>query len=292
MRIAIYGKTNSHELSGILKDLIVFLQKNNCRILINKFLYDIIIAQLPAKSDIYVYNDKQKIAEDVDLLLSIGGDGTLLDTVALVSGTQIPVLGINLGRLGFIASVPPEQMEYALNEIINSNYQVKPRTLLTAKTMHSDIGVFNMALNEIAIQKKDSSSMITIHTYVNGEFLNSYWADGIIIATPTGSTAYSLSCGGPILTPDSKTIIITPIAPHNLAVRPVVIPEDSLITMKISGRSAGYWISLDSRYHPGEPGDEIMVCTTEFKMNFIELEKNNFFTALRNKLLWGRDTRN
>lgn len=292
MKIAIYGKTLSERLPSFLKQLIGTLTTYNCNILLNKFLYDV-ASEASILPDVYDIYDEKKNILDADVLLSIGGDGTLLDTISIIGNSAIPVLGINLGRLGFISSIPIEHLEQAIADIINKNYKINHRTLLKVSTTVSKLeDSFNYALNEAAIQKKDSSSMITIHTYINEQFLNSYWADGLIIATPTGSTAYSLSCGGPILTPDAHNLVITPIAPHNLAVRPVVIPDNSIIKMKLSSRSAGFWISLDSRHNAGQPGDEIIVRKADYYMNFIELINHSFFASLRNKLLWGRDIRN
>jgi NAD+ kinase len=292
MKIALYSKTFSEKLSSFLPELINILNKNNCEISFNDFLYELTDKNSTLPSNYKIFDDRKTI-EGVDVLLSIGGDGTLLDTISIIGDSGIPVLGINLGRLGFISSIPVDQTEKAIINLINKKYRINKRILIKADTNKSTIdGGTNHALNEIAIQKKDSSSMITIHTYVNNQFLNSYWADGLIISTPTGSTAYSLSCGGPILTPDSQNFIITPIAPHNLAVRPIVLPDDNIIKMKISDGSAGFWISLDSRYYPGLPGDEITVRKADFTVNFIELQYDCFFTALRSKLLWGRDIRN
>ncbi|HRS53231.1 MAG TPA: NAD kinase [Bacteroidales bacterium] len=292
MRIAIYCKNNSELLVNFIEKLINTLKLHNCEVILNKFLLDIVNQNTNISNTYCKLFSENNILNNVDLLLSIGGDGTLLDTISFIRNSGTPILGINIGKLGFISSITTEQFDVAISDIINKNYTINQRILLKVITSESKIDNLDIALNEVAIQKKDSSSMITIHTYVNDKFLNSYWADGLIIATPTGSTAYSLSCGGPIIAPNSNNIVITPIAPHNLTVRPIVIPDTEVVKMKISDKSLGYLISLDSRYYPGEPGDEIVVCKNNYTINFIELKNNDFYMALRNKLLWGKDVRN
>lgn len=228
----------------------------------------------------------------VDLMLSIGGDGTFLEAVTLVRDSQIPIAGINSGRLGFLAAIAKEEIQEAVLDIVNGRYLVRELDLLEAQTEGNRFGKFNFALNELAIAKRDSSSMITIHTYIDGEFLNSYWADGLIVATATGSTAYSLSVGGPIMHPASSSFIVSPIAPHNLNVRPLVVPNHVSITLKVDARGGFYLASLDSRSEVLGEEITIQVRKADFKVCVVERFKTSFYSTLRNKLMWGADKRN
>jgi NAD+ kinase len=225
-------------------------------------------------------------------MISIGGDGTFLETIHLVKDSGIPILGVNAGRLGFLASTQKEEIVNVLTQIKNGQYRLQTRSLLK---LSSDLNLFNgedFALNELTVHKKDSSSMITIHTYIDDLYLNSYWADGLIIATPTGSTAYSLSCGGPILVPGARDFIITPIAPHNLNVRPVVVPDSRKISLKIEGRSKEFLCSMDSRSVTIDSSTEINITKADFRINIIQTENQNFLNTIRNKMMWGLDRRN
>ena len=208
--------------------------------------------------------------------------------------TQIPILGVNAGRLGFLAKVQKENIGTFLQIVLEKKYTISKRTLLSLETSpnNSNSNDINFAMNEITVSRKDTTSMITIETYLNGEYLNSYWADGLIISTPTGSTGYSLSCGGPVLTPDVTSLVITPIAPHNLNARPLVIPDDTEIKLKVSGREENYLISLDSRISSISNNSELTIRKTPFKINMVEIPEETFLKTLRNKLLWGEDKRN
>jgi NAD+ kinase len=230
--------------------------------------------------------------EGFDLFLSIGGDGTLLETVTYVGDTELPILGINTGRLGFLATISREEIEYALNKVNEGNYTLDKRALLKLKSTPEIFGGLSFALNDFTVVKKDTSSMITIHTYINGEFLNSYWADGIIVATPTGSTGYSLSCGGPLIFPRSGNFVITPISPHNLTVRPIVVPDSSEISFQVEGRSKKFLVSLDSRIATVDHTVRLAIQKADFKVNLIQLEGQHYFKTLRQKLNWGLDIRN
>lgn len=232
------------------------------------------------------------IAGHLDYLVSIGGDGTLLDTVTLVRDSGIPIIGINTGRLGFLSSVTAEDTEQAVDALLSRRYWLDQRTLIRLESPAGLFGELNYALNEVAVYRKDPNSMLAIHTYVDDLFLNSYWADGLIIATPTGSTAYSLSCGGPIVLPGSRNLIITPIATHNLTVRPVVIPDDCTIRLRVEGRSSEFFVSLDSRFNTLDSSTEIIIVRENFKINLIRMEEQNFFSTIRGKLKWGLDIRN
>lgn len=230
--------------------------------------------------------------KESDFVISIGGDGTLLDTVCLVGKNEIPILGVNTGRLGFLATVAKENIESSIEELVSGSFAIESRSLLQ---LESDIPLFNglnFGLNEFTIHKRDTSSMITVHTYINDLYLNSYWADGLIIATPTGSTGYSLSCGGPLITPGARNFVITPVSPHNLNVRPIVVSDDNEISFKIEGRSEKFLISLDSRSTPIDASVKLKVKKAEFSAKLVKFASYSYFDTLRQKLNWGFDMRN
>lgn len=230
--------------------------------------------------------------KDSDFVISIGGDGTLLDSVCLVGENEIPILGVNTGRLGFLATVAKENIENSIGELISGSYSIESRSLLK---LESDIPLFNglnFGLNEFTIHKRDTSSMITVHTFINDLYLNSYWADGLIVATPTGSTGYSLSCGGPLITPGARNFVITPVSPHNLNVRPIIVSDDNEISFKIEGRSEKFLISLDSRSTPIDASVKLKVKKAEFSAKLVKFASYSYFDTLRQKLNWGFDMRN
>lgn len=228
----------------------------------------------------------------VDFLLSIGGDGTLLDSVCLVGSKEIPILGLNTGRLGFLANVATDKIEDAVEQLAMGNYQIESRTLLSLSSSKTLFHGANFALNEFTIHKKDTSSMITVHTYIDDKYLNSYWADGLIVATPTGSTGYSLSCGGPLITPGAKNFVITPVSPHNLNVRPIIVSDESEIRFEIEGRTDKFMISLDSRSTSISSALKLSVKKEAFSAKLVKLPSYHFFDTLRQKLNWGLDMRN
>jgi NAD+ kinase len=239
-----------------------------------------------------LFTQHQDLLNQVDCLVSIGGDGTMLDTLTLVRDSGIPVIGINMGRLGFLASIAKTEIATAVDSLVKGHFTIDKRSLIK---LDSNIELFNglnYGLNDLTIHKKDTSSMIIIHTYLNGEFLNSYWADGLIIATPTGSTGYSLSCGGPIIFPSSENFVITPISPHNLNVRPIIISDNQVITFEVEGRSAQFLATLDARTETIESTVQLAVRKAAFQINLIRLHSENYLGTLRNKLMWGLDTRN
>jgi len=257
--------------------------------------YEFLVHKIDFKQTVHSFHSRLEFPEDIRFMLSLGGDGTMLAAVAIIGDSGIPVTGINLGRLGFLASINKDKIKEAITELINKNYDIDRRVLLAAHTTNhqfdSDIAP-SFALNDITIVKKDSSAMITVNAYVNDELLNSYWADGLIIATPTGSTAYSLSCGGPIVMPGSGNFIITPISPHNLNVRPVVVNDTSTIKIVIESRSDSYLFSCDSSTTALTTDTTIHIKKADFTVNLIRLKNESFFSTLRSKLLWGLDTRN
>jgi NAD+ kinase len=234
----------------------------------------------------------QDLTDEIDFMISLGGDGTLLDTVTLIRDKNIPVVGINFGRLGFLASIGREEMTAAVKALARRSYIIDRRALIH---LDSNIPMFSdvpYALNEFAIHKRDTSPMIKINTYLNGELLNTYWADGLILATPTGSTAYSLSCGGPVVFPDASSLVITPIAPHNLNVRPIVIPDNTIVSFEVESRSDDIICALDSRREIVDKNVLLAVRRENFMLNLVRLNENNFLQTLRNKLSWGLDKRN
>jgi len=241
-----------------------------------------------------VYQTFNTLDKSFDLFVSIGGDGTILRAITFVKDLNIPIIGINTGRLGFLATIQPEDITQAILQIKNKAYTLSKRTLLSIETSpeNSDIKELNFALNEIAVSRKNTTSMITVETKLNGEFLTSYWSDGLIIATPTGSTGYSLSCAGPVITPDTTSFVLTPIAPHNLSARPLVIEDSTTIELKVSGRENNYLVSLDSRIATLSNNTIITIKKAPFTINMIELNSESFLTTLRKKLLWGEDKRN
>jgi len=231
-------------------------------------------------------------SNNCDFFITLGGDGTILDAVTIVRDTGVPIMGINLGRLGFLAMIEKTQLELALDSLYNYSYAIDPRTLLYLESSNPIFQDKNFALNDFTILKRDTSSMVIIHTYVNGEFLNSYWADGIIVATPTGSTGYSLSCGGPIIFPNSGNLIITPVAPHNLNVRPIVLSDNAIISFEVEGRAKNFLCTLDSRYETIDTHFQLAVRKADFKINLVRFTDRNFLYMIREKLKWGIDSRN
>lgn len=238
------------------------------------------------------FNKHSDIKDEIDILISVGGDGTFLETINIVRDSGIPILGVNTGRLGFLASTSKENIKAALEDIKADKFRLQQRSMLTLITEQDLFGEDNFALNELTVHKKETSSMITIHTYIDDLYLNSYWADGLIVATPTGSTAYSLSCGGPIMVPGALDYVITPIAPHNLNVRPVVVPDSRTIRLKIEGRGRDFLCSLDSRSVTIDSSIELEVKKANFQINVIQTEGQNFLNTIRNKMMWGLDRRN
>lgn len=248
------------------------------------------VIQLPVNTR--TFTGSEDLTEEVEFIISLGGDGTLLDTITLVRDKVIAIMGINFGRLGFLASIGRDEMVEAIKAIVQRAYVVDARTLIHAE---ADLPLFSdipYGLNEFAIHKRDVASMIKIHTYLNGEFLNTYWADGLIVATPTGSTGYSLSCGGPVVFPDAGSFVITPVAPHNLNVRPIIVPDSSVISFEIESRSGDVICAMDSRREIVSTNIQLAVRKERFKVNLVRLNENNFLHTLRNKLTWGLDRRN
>jgi NAD+ kinase len=293
MKIAIYGQFFKTDDVIYIKELFNILAENKIDFLVEQSYFNAIKSHIQTKniSTFSTYND---LKNNFNYVITIGGDGTILRAVTLVRDTNIPIIGINTGRLGFLATVQKEEIENAIKAIINHDFLIKERTLLSVTTSSNkkDLLPLNFALNEVSVSRKNTASMITIETYLDNEFLNAYWADGLIIATPTGSTGYSLSCGGPIITPQAKSFALTPIAPHNLNARPLVIPEETNIKFTVKGRENEFLLSLDSRVTTIKSNTEIFVEKAPFKLKMIQINHQTFIKTLREKLLWGKDLRN
>lgn len=288
MKIALHARRISEDRFPYIQGLFDELRERQAEVFLSQMLAGL-LRDSPVRPIGYTI---YQTLPDVDFVISIGGDGTLLDTVTHVRDKEFPILGINIGRLGFLATVSQDDIKEALDALYNGHFGYDYRTLV-AVDGHSPVDDgLNFALNDMTIIKKDTSSMIGVHAAVDGAYLNAYWADGLIIATPTGSTGYSLSCGGPVLAPQSSTLIITPISPHNLTVRPLVVPDDSVISIEIEDRAENRLLSLDSRSYPVNTREKITVQKASFRVRLVKFEGYHFFNTLRQKLNWGLDVRN
>ncbi|MBF2708817.1 NAD kinase [Flavobacterium soyangense] len=294
MKVAIYGQYYQNSTEPIIKDIFIFLIKNNVEIIIESNFLKILFEKKIIDTKYPTFESYKELNSSFDMLISIGGDGTILRATTLVRDSGVPILGINAGRLGFLATVQKENIPEFMQFIIDKKYSISKRTLLslTCSPDNEAIQDINFALNEISVSRKDTTSMITIETYLNNEYLNSYWADGLIIATPTGSTGYSMSCGGPILTPNARSVVITPIAPHNLNARPLVVTDETEIRLKVSGRDDHYLVSLDSRIISVKNETILFIKKSPFEINMVEIPNETFLKTLRTKLFWGEDRRN
>lgn len=292
MKIALYGKSTETDDIAYLAPLFQRFRQYNISYLIYEPFYYALRKSIEIAEPFALFGSKDMLGGKADFLFSIGGDGTLLDTLTLVRDSGIPVMGINLGRMGFLSSISRNDILAAVDNIVKGEYVLDARALLSLETDPGLFGDLNFALNELTINKKDTSSMIRILVYVDEKFLHAYWADGLIISTPTGSTAYSLSCNGPIIAPNAENFVITPIATHNLTVRPVVIPDKSVIRIRVEGREKEYLVSLDSRSVVINPETELIVRKANFRINLLQMKDQYFFRTIREKLSWGHDIRN
>jgi NAD+ kinase len=293
MKIAIYGRPFSKDSIEFIYTFFDTLSKKKIELHIHRKFCDFLKNELnfhpPVNSVFEAYQD---LDSSFDFFFSIGGDGTFLESVDLVRDLNIPIVGINSGRLGFLANIAKDNTLNAINKLIDKDFEIEERTLLALETKNHLFGEFNKALNEVTISKKDTSSMITIKAYVDGEYLNSYWTDGLIISTPTGSTGYSLSVGGPIVMPGTQNFIISPIAPHNLTVRPMVIPDDKEITLEVDGREDSFLATLDFRSKAFDKSLELKIKKASYTIKTVKFKDASFFSTIRNKLMWGLDKRN
>ena len=294
MKIAIYGRPfNDISVLPYIQQIFDVLNQYHVEIYLHKQLSDFLDGKIK-EVKYEVLKDEKFLRKNIDVLITLGGDGTLLDMVTLIHDSGTPVIGINFGRLGFLASVNKNDIAAAIYAVVNRDFTLDSRELLEidCEGKANIFGCDNFALNDITIHKRDDSAMITTHAFLNEEFLNSYWGDGIIISTSTGSTAYSLSCGGPILFPQSNSIVVTPISPHNLNVRPIVLPDTSVLAFDVECRSANYLVSCDSRTIIIDKTMKFHIRKADFKLNLIRLSNESYLSTLRNKLLWGLDARN
>ncbi|MBP9097722.1 MAG: NAD kinase [Ferruginibacter sp.] len=292
MKIAIYSRGIDNNQMPDINVLLNELASLGAEPVFFQDFFNQVYASINTDCKYSTFNSSEDMEADIDCMISLGGDGTLLDTVTLVKDSGIPVLGVNYGRLGFLANIGKEELHSALEALANRKYVLDKRTLIHLDANIPLFGETPYALNEFSLHKKDSSPMIKIHTYLNGEFLNTYWADGLIVATPTGSTGYSLSCNGPVVFPDSASFVITPVAPHNLNIRPIIVPDDNIISFEIEGRTDGFLCTLDSRREIVTKEIQLAVKKESFGVNLIRLNENNFLQTLRSKLSWGLDKRN
>jgi len=292
MRIAIYGREFNNSVLPYVQEVFNVLDQYQTPVYVYRKYLDFIRDKIKLPNNIEAFEQHTELLGQTDVLISLGGDGTLLDTLSLVRDSGIPVIGINFGRLGFLASINKDEIKTAIEALKNKEYSLDKRTLLS---LDSTIDLFeeeNFALNDVTIHKRDTSAMMIIHAYLNGDFLNSYWADGLILATPTGSTAYSLSCGGPIVFPQSGYMVVTPVSPHNLNVRPIVLSDSNELSFEIEGRSSKYLLTCDSRTEVIDNSVRVSVKKASFGINLVRLSNESYLSTLRNKLLWGIDTRN
>jgi NAD+ kinase len=291
MRLALYSRVYKDEYLPVLVELFAIIKEKGIQIAVFEPIAATIQEKLNLSIPFSTYDDYSTLPDNIDFLIALGGDGTLLDTVRLVRGRQIPVAGINAGRLGFLADINKQEVKELIFSLENNTYSIEKRTLVH---VDSNLPIFdvNFGLNEFAIHKTESSSMISILVYLNGEYLNSYWADGLIIATPTGSTAYSLSCGGPIVFPTTKSFVLTPVAPHNLNARPMVIPDDTVLSFDIQSRSEHFLCTLDSNYQRVDKSCQLAVRKADFTFNLVRMPESHYLKTLRQKIKWGEDLRN
>jgi len=292
MNIAIYGRKVNKLNIPHYKEIIETIKALGWNPIIEKELKTQLISKMDLSPSIDEFVSHTDFHKGIDLTISIGGDGTFIKTVGYIRDSGVPILGINTGRLGFLSNISKDQIQSTMEMVKQKQFEYQKRSLLRINTQENLFGDDNFALNEVTFHKKDTASMITVHASLDNKYLNSYWADGLIVATPTGSTAYNLSCGGPIITPGCQVHILTPIAPHNLNVRPMVVPDHMPIKLSIEGRERKYLISLDGNSKNIRQGEEVIITKAEFMINVVKFEDNNFLDTIRNKMLWGIDKRN
>ena len=291
MKIGVHGKEFTRQFAPFIQHIFEILTKHQAELFVSSRFAGFLKQSAFRNFKWETYQSTETLPS-LDLLISIGGDGTLLDSVSHIGKSQIPILGINTGRLGFLATISRDETEDALEQVLKKSFTLDKRAVLRLETDQAIFGKLNFALNDFTVVKKDTSAMITIHTFIDGEFLNSYWADGIIVSTPTGSTGYSLSCGGPLIFPRSGNFVLTPVSPHNLTVRPIIVSDTSEISFQVDGRSKKFLVSLDSRIATVDNTVKLTIKRADFIVNLIQLEGHHYFKTLRQKLNWGLDIRN
>ncbi len=294
MKVGIYGQFY-HANSGLyIEELLNVLGEEKVEVAIESKFFKLIDENKAIQKDYHHFKTFTHLDDSFDLFISVGGDGTILQAVDFIRDLNIPIVGINTGRLGFLATVNKEEIRTTISKMMEGDYSISERSLLciTTEPQDEDFCTDNFALNEIAVSRKNTTSMITIETWLDKEYLTAYWADGLIVSTPTGSTGYSLSCGGPVITPSTKALAITPIAPHNLNARPLIVKDNTTIKLKVSGREDAYLVSMDSRITSLKNNTTVIIKKAPFKLKMVEFTGDTFLKALRKKLLWGEDKRN
>ena len=293
MKIAIYGQSVDKISKNIFLEILNISKSQNLVLFVEEKYNSVLLKKLKTNHNHKVFSSYNDLDKSIDMMITIGGDGTLLRSITYIRDLGIPIIGINTGRLGFLATLNQELLNIELKKILKGEFDVKERSLLEVSVDNNDnFSDFNFALNEVSVGRKNTTSMIEIKTMLDGEYLNTYWADGLIVSTPTGSTGYSLSCGGPIMTPSSQTFSITPIAPHNLNARPLVISDEIKIELSVEGREKSHLLSLDSQIISLKNNVKIKIKKANYKIKLASINNNSFYKTLRNKLLWGEDRRN
>ena len=288
MRVAIFGKAYDNYIQLLIDEL----NARQAQLCFYKPYFEKIKEKLDLPEEVCFYESHQQLRNHADIMFSIGGDGTMLDTLPFVRDSGIPILGINLGRLGFLSSIPKDEIKDAIDNVWKKNYFLEQRTLIQLVKPENLFGELNFALNDLTIYRTNSDSLLAVRVYIDEKFLNTYWGDGLIVATPTGSTAYSLSVGGPIVTPGSQNFVVAPIASHNLTVRPIVIQDSDIIKICVEGRNKEYQLTMDSRQITLTMEEDIVIKKCNFKVNLVQMYDKDFYTTIREKLLWGKDIRN
>ena len=292
MKIAIYGRKLTRQNSVVFEQTLRSIESLGWTPVLEYELKEQLIKKSNFGQTFESFSSHHDLTSGIDMAFSIGGDGTFIKTVGYIRNSGVPIVGINTGRLGFLANITPEKIEETMGMVRDKRYTYQKRSLIRVETEENLFGEDNLALNELTLHKKDTASMITVHASLDGNYLTSYWADGLIVGTPTGSTAYNLSCGGPIVTPGCQIHILTPIAPHNLNVRPMVVPDHLPIKLSVEGRERKYLISLDANTKSIPQGSEVLVQKAEFMINVVRFDDTSFLDTIRNKMSWGMDKRN
>ena len=293
MQVLLFGQNLHDNHLEYIRELLDVLREEEIRVMIYGAFYTIMKEKMDVGTEYAVFSEESDFERyKIDVVITLGGDGTILKAVTLIEHREVPILGINLGRLGFLASIEKKFIGQAIRQLRKGMYKIDARAMLYLETNSDIFPGKRFALNDFTLHKRDTSSMITIKTFINGDFLNAYWADGLIIGTPTGSTGYSLSCGGPIIFPNSGNFVITPVAPHNLNVRPIVISDNAVISFEIEGRAPHYLCTLDSRFETVSPSYQLAIRKYEHKTRLVQLHNFSFLKTIHEKLTWGSDSRN
>lgn len=292
MKVAIFSRQSSKSNMPYVVELLTHFKRMGWQPVLESDFKKHLVKKIGLDPSTLEFSSHKDFVSGIDMVVSLGGDGTFIQSVNYIRDSQTPIIGINTGRLGFLANISKDAMAIALDKLQAKQFEYQQRSLLQVETASNHFGDANVALNEVTVSRKDSSAMLTVHAILDDEYMNSYWADGLIISTPTGSTAYNLACGGPIIDPQCELHVVTPIAPHNLNVRPIVVPDTKVIKLSVEGRSRNYLLSLDGNSVNIKQREEVLIRKADFKINVIKLDDHNFLDTIRNKMLWGIDRRN